>query len=130
MVCIFPMRNPKICSVILNKFKVMERIEALNKQIEVCKKDIANLRGRISNLSEVLSDLYVDLFYAQNGMGRGQHFMYNGKEYAKVSDGNSVSVKAYPLTKKGEVSSAWNYVFYSDSGKIMPLPMGNDKNDD
>lgn len=108
----------------------MEKIEALNKQIEFCEKDIENLRGRISNLEEVLSDLYVDLFYAKNGMERGQHFMYNGKEYAKIVEGDNICVKACPLTKKGEISSVWNYIYNFNYGKIIPLPMENSKNEE
>ena len=58
----------------------MENVENLKRQIDICKKDIERLWGRIRVCKDDLNDLYVKLFYAENGMEEGQHFMLAGAE--------------------------------------------------
>lgn len=101
----------------------MESVETLKGMIEVVEKDIKVAKRRIRGLEDVLKELHEELFYAENGMKEGQHFMFNGKEYAKVKGDSDISIKAYPLNKNGKVSSVWNYIFRSGYGKIQPLPM-------
>lgn len=93
---------------------------------------IGEIRGRIVNLSselyaerEALSRLYVQLFYAENGMEVDQHFMLDGVEYVRV----------VPVLDMGEVffrayrnwGSAWERanIYSSDYGRIVPIPMEN-----
>lgn len=97
---------------------------------------IGEIRGRIVNLSselyakrEALSRLYVQLFYAENGMEVDQHFMLDGVEYVRVVpvlDMGEVFFRAY-RNWGDDVSSVWGgiNIFPSDYGRIVPIPMDN-----
>lgn len=105
----------------------MERVEEIRKRIEECQKEVAELRERLVDAMKAGSALYIDLFYAENGMEVGQHFMYNGKEYARVETSSDVG-RLYFRAYQEEVDDEGRWVmdahiFPSDYGRIKPIPM-------
>lgn len=101
------------------KVIVMEKVETLKGMIEACKKDIDNLRERLRLCENDLKECYIDLFYAENGMERGQPFMFEGEIYVRVQGGRIDSyVRAYTAG-----DSEWRNIYRFDYGGIHPLPM-------
>lgn len=97
----------------------MENVETLKGLIKVCNMDIEMLRRRLSLCENDLRELYADLFYAENGMERGQHFMFEGKEYVRVRGGRTASyIRAYAADGVN-----WKNIFRFDYSKIQPLPV-------
>lgn len=95
------------------------KIEELRGLIEECKGRIVNLSSELYAEREALSRLYVELFYAENGMERGQPFMFEGERYVRVQGGRIDSyVRAYTAG-----DSEWRNIYRFDYGGIHPLPM-------
>lgn len=103
------------------------KIAELRGLIEESKSRIANLSSEMYAEKEALSRLYVELFYAENGMEVGQHFMFNGVKYVRVVpvlEMGEVFFRAY-RSWWDDVSSVWERanIYSSDYGSIKPIPM-------
>lgn len=70
-----------------------------------------------------LKECYIDLFYAENGMERGQQFMLGGKKFVEIEVDHWGYVMGRYITKSGTVSLMRASIPHSDYGKIQPLPM-------
>lgn len=101
----------------------MESVEKLKGLIGELRRRIDELNAEITAEKRALSHLYAELFYAENGMEEGQHFMFEGKEYVEIDVDIWGCVVGRYITKSGTVSLMRSSIPHSDFPKIQPLPM-------